>query len=143
MNSHRHGTRLVVPVVRDADTKDIFDLAGEIERLAARQEGPVDSDEVRGSTSRLRMSVPWRASSQPQSQPPDGRYTWGCTRIAKRPVVREGRVEIRDATYLSLTLTPGSDGAYAARFTTRVIETIQDTKNSFRSPLKPFPFKQC
>ena len=43
--------------------------------------------------------------------------------------VRDGRVEVRDTTYLSLSFDHRVvDGAYAARFTTRIIETIQDTK---------------
>jgi len=44
-------------------------------------------------------------------------------------VVRDGKIEIRDTTYLSLSFDHRVfDGAYAARFTSRVIETIQDTK---------------
>jgi 2-oxoisovalerate dehydrogenase E2 component (dihydrolipoyl transacylase) len=53
----------------------------------------------------------------------------GLHKIAKRPVVRDGKIEIRDTTYLSLSFDHRVvDGAYAARFTSRVIEIIQDTK---------------
>jgi len=51
------------------------------------------------------------------------------SRITKRPIVRDSRVEVRDITYLSLSFDHRVfDGAYTARFTSRVIETLQDTK---------------
>jgi pyruvate dehydrogenase E2 component (dihydrolipoamide acetyltransferase) len=53
----------------------------------------------------------------------------GTHRISKRPVVREGRVEVRDMMYLSLSFDHRiMDGAYAAKFLNRVIEVLQDPK---------------
>ena len=53
----------------------------------------------------------------------------GVHRITKRPVVRDGKIEIRDMMYLSLSFDHRViDGAYAARFLNKVIETIQDPK---------------
>ena len=53
----------------------------------------------------------------------------GLHKITKRPVVRDGRIEIRDIAYLSLTFDHRVlDGAYAAKFTSRIVETLQDTK---------------
>jgi pyruvate dehydrogenase E2 component (dihydrolipoamide acetyltransferase) len=121
---------LVVPVVRDADTKDIFDLAGEIERLADKaRKGQLTLDEVRGSTFTItNVGAIGGIFATPIINLPEVAIL-GLHKIAKRPVVHEGRVEIRDATYLSLTFDHRVvDGAYAARFTTRVIGTIQDTK---------------
>jgi pyruvate/2-oxoglutarate dehydrogenase complex dihydrolipoamide acyltransferase (E2) component len=121
---------LVVPVVKDADMKDIFELAGEIERLADRaRKGQLTLDEVHGSTFTItNVGAIGGLFATPIVNIPEVAIL-GLHKITKRPVVRDGRVEIRDTTYLSLSFDHRVvDGAYAARFTTRIIETIQDTK---------------
>jgi pyruvate dehydrogenase E2 component (dihydrolipoamide acetyltransferase) len=121
---------LVVPVIKSADTKDIFELAGEIERLADKaRHGQLTLDEVRGSTFTItNVGAIGGIFATPIINLPEVAIM-GLHRITKRPVVREGKVEIRDMTYLSLTFDHRVvDGAYAARFTSRVTETIQDTK---------------
>ncbi len=121
---------LVVPVVKDADTKDMFELAGEIERLADKaRKGQLTLDEVRGSTFTItNVGAIGGLFATPIINLPEVAIL-GLHKITKRPVVRDGRVEIRDISYLSLTFDHRVlDGAYAARFTSRVIETIQDTK---------------
>jgi pyruvate dehydrogenase E2 component (dihydrolipoamide acetyltransferase) len=53
----------------------------------------------------------------------------GVHKISKRAVVRDGKIEVRDMMYVSLSFDHRVfDGAYAARFTSRVIETLQDAK---------------
>ncbi|MGD1054822.1 MAG: 2-oxo acid dehydrogenase subunit E2 [Nitrososphaerales archaeon] len=43
--------------------------------------------------------------------------------------MRDGRAEVRNVTHSSLTFDHRVlDGAYAVRFTSRVIETLHDTK---------------
>jgi 2-oxoglutarate dehydrogenase complex dihydrolipoamide succinyltransferase (E2) component len=121
---------LVVPVVRDVDKKDIFELAEEIERLADRaRQGQLTLDEVRGSTFTItNVGAIGGLFATPIVNPPEVAIL-GLHKIAKRPVVRDGKIEVRDTTYLSLSFDHRVvDGAYAARFTSRVIETIQDTK---------------
>jgi 2-oxoglutarate dehydrogenase complex dihydrolipoamide succinyltransferase (E2) component len=121
---------LVVPVVKDADRKDIFELAGEIERLADKaRKGQLTLDEVRGSTFTItNVGAIGGLFATPIINIPEVAIM-GLHKISKRPVVRDGKVEIRDTTYLSLTFDHRVlDGAYAARFTSRVIETLQDTK---------------
>jgi 2-oxoglutarate dehydrogenase complex dihydrolipoamide succinyltransferase (E2) component len=121
---------LVVPVVKDVDKKDIFELAGEIERLADRaRKGQLSLDEVRGGTFTItNVGAIGGLFATPIINIPEVAIL-GLHKITKRPVVREGKVEVRDTTYLSLTFDHRVvDGAYAARFTSRVIETIQDTK---------------
>jgi 2-oxoglutarate dehydrogenase complex dihydrolipoamide succinyltransferase (E2) component len=121
---------LVVPVVKDVDKKDIFELAGEIERLSARaRSGQLSLDEVRGSTFTVtNVGAIGGLFATPIINIPEVAIL-GLLKIAKRPVVRDGKIEIRDTTYLSLSFDHRVfDGAYAARFTSRVIETIQDTK---------------
>jgi pyruvate dehydrogenase E2 component (dihydrolipoamide acetyltransferase) len=121
---------LVVPVVRDVDKKDIFELAGEIERLADKARlGQLTLDEVRGSTFTItNVGAIGGLFATPIVNIPEAAIL-GLHKIAKRPVVRDGKIEVRDTTYLSLSFDHRViDGAYAARFLTRVIETIQDTK---------------
>jgi 2-oxoglutarate dehydrogenase complex dihydrolipoamide succinyltransferase (E2) component len=121
---------LVVPVVRDVDRKDMFELAGEIERLADKaRRAQLTLDEVRGSTFTItNVGAIGGLFATPIVNIPEVAIL-GLHKIAKRPVVRDGKIEIRDTTYLSLTFDHRVvDGAYAARFTSRVIETIQDTK---------------
>jgi len=121
---------LVVPVVKSVDTKDIFELAGEIERLADKaRRGQLTLDEVHGSTFTItNVGAIGGVFATPIINIPEVAIM-GLHKITKRPMVRDGKVEIRDTTYLSLTFDHRVvDGAYAARFTSRVIETIQDTK---------------
>ena len=121
---------LVVPVVKDVDSKDIFELAGEIEKLSDKaRRGQLALDDVRGSTFTItNVGAIGGLFATPIVNLPEVAIL-GLHKIAKRPVIREGKVEIRDTTYLSLSFDHRVvDGAYAARFTARVIETIQDTK---------------
>jgi 2-oxoglutarate dehydrogenase complex dihydrolipoamide succinyltransferase (E2) component len=121
---------LVVPVIRDVDSKDIFDLAGEIEKVAVRaREGQLTLEDVKGSTFTVtNVGAIGGLFATPIVNYPEVAIL-GLHKIAKRPVVRGGRVEVRDMTYLSLSFDHRVfDGAYAARFATRVIEILQDTK---------------
>jgi 2-oxoglutarate dehydrogenase complex dihydrolipoamide succinyltransferase (E2) component len=121
---------LVVPVVKDVDRKDIFELAGEIEKLSVKaRSGQLSLEDVRGSTFTItNVGAIGGLFATPIINLPEVAIL-GLHKIAKRPVVRDGKIEVRDTTYLSLSFDHRVlDGAYAARFTTRVIETIQDTK---------------
>ena len=121
---------LVVPVIKDADAKDIFDLAGEIEKIAAKaRDGQLTLDEVKGSTFTItNVGAIGGLFATPIVNYPEVAIL-GLHKIAKRPVFRGGRVEVRDMTYLSLSFDHRVlDGAYAARFMSWVIDTLQDTK---------------
>jgi len=121
---------LVVSVVKDADTKDIFTLAGEIEKLAEKaRAGQLSLEDVHGSTFTItNVGAIGGLFATPIINLPDVAIL-GVYKIVKRPVFREGKVDVRDMMYISLTFDHRVvDGAYAARFTTRVIETIQDPK---------------
>ena len=119
---------LLVPVVRDADRKDIFALAREIEGLAERaRRGQLSLDEVRGGTFTItNVGAIGGLFATPLINLPEVAIM-GVHKIAKRAVVREGKIEARDTMYISLSFDHRVfDGAYAARFATRVIEIIQD-----------------
>lgn len=121
---------LIVAVVKDADRKDIFDLAKEIEGLAGRaRAGQLGLEEVHGSTFTItNVGVIGGLFATPMINYPEVAIL-GTHKITKRPVVRNGKVEVRDMIYLSLTFDHRIiDGAYAARFMNRIVETLQDPK---------------
>ncbi len=121
---------LVVPVVKDVDRKDIFELAGAIEKFADKaRRSALTLDDVHGSTFTItNVGAIGGLFATPIINLPEVAIL-GLHKISKRPVVRDGKVEVRDVTYLSLTFDHRVlDGAYAARFVSRIIETIQDTK---------------
>lgn len=121
---------LIVAVVRDVDKKDIFDLAKEIEGLAGRaRAGQLGLEEVHGSTFTItNVGAIGGLFATPIINYPEVAIL-GTHKIAKRPVVRNGKVEVRDMIYLSLTFDHRIiDGAYAARFMNKVVQTLQDPK---------------
>jgi 2-oxoglutarate dehydrogenase complex dihydrolipoamide succinyltransferase (E2) component len=121
---------LIVPVLKDADRKDIFELSSAIEKLAARaRAGELGLDEVQGSTFTItNIGAIGGLFATPIVNYPEVAIL-GMHRITKRPVVRDGKIEVRDMMYLSLSFDHRvMDGAYAARFLSRVIEIIQDPK---------------
>jgi pyruvate/2-oxoglutarate dehydrogenase complex dihydrolipoamide acyltransferase (E2) component len=121
---------LVVPVVKDADKKDVFQIAVEIQQLAAKaRSGGLTLEDVHGST----FTVTNQGSvgglfATPIINYPESAIL-GTHKISKRALVRDGRIEARDAMFLSLSFDHRIlDGAYAARFVNRVISVIQDPK---------------
>ena len=121
---------LLVPVIRDVDRKDIFELAGELGKLAdAARRGQLSLEDVRGGTFTItNVGAIGGLFATPIVNLPEVAIL-GVHKIAKRPVVRNGKIEVRDMMYLSLSFDHRVfDGAYAARFTSRVIEMIQDPK---------------
>jgi pyruvate dehydrogenase E2 component (dihydrolipoyllysine-residue acetyltransferase) len=121
---------LVVPVVKDADKMDVFEIAAEIQRLAAKaRSGQLKLDDVHGST----FTITNQGSVGGMFATPIINYPeaaiLGTHTISKRPIVREGTVEVRDVMYLSLSFDHRIlDGAYAARFVNKVISALEDPR---------------
>ena len=109
---------LVVPVVRQADTKDLTTLAAEISDLAHRaRTGGLTVDEVSGAVFSVTSlgSYPIDVFT-PLLQPPQTAIL-GAGRATARPAVVDGRVEVRTLQVLSLTVDHRViDGAPAAAF---------------------------
>jgi len=123
-----HG--LLVPVIRGADRKDIFELSSEIERLSARaRSSELSLEDVHGSTFTItNLGSVGGLFATPIVNYPEVAIL-GVHKITKRPVVRDGRIEARDMIYFSLSFDHRViDGAYAARFLNKVIDTVQDPK---------------
>lgn len=109
---------LVVPVVRDADRLNVFELAEEIARLAAAaREGKATPQDLTGST----ITVTNVGSFGMESGTPVINYPEAAILapgvIAKRPWVVDGEVVARDVMTLALTFDHRIiDGAEAGRF---------------------------
>ncbi len=118
---------LVVPVVRDCDTRSPDELAGEVERLAeAAREGKLAPKELRGSTFTVTSAGKLGGLLvTPLINHPEVAIL-GVHRIGERPVVRDGEVAVRRIGNISLTFDHRVvDGARAAAFTLAVIARLE------------------
>ncbi|MDG6914915.1 MAG: 2-oxo acid dehydrogenase subunit E2 [Nitrososphaerota archaeon] len=121
---------LVVPVVRDADRKDVFEVAAEIQRMASKaREGQLSIEDVHGSTFTItNQGSVGGLFATPIINYPEAAIL-GSHKVAKRAVVRDGRIEARDVMFLSLSFDHRIlDGAYAARFVNKVVAVLEDPK---------------
>jgi len=118
---------LLVPVVRDVDTKRLAQLARETSGLIERaRTGTLTPDALRGGTFTLTNLGRFGVDAfTPIINPPETAIL-GVGRITPRPVVRNDEVVIRETVWLSLTFDHRIvDGGPAARFLQRVTELIE------------------
>lgn len=119
---------LVVPVVRDCDTKSISDIEKTIADFGKRaRDGQLKIDEMQGGTFTITnggiygslMSTP--ILNAPQSA------ILGMHKIQERPIVVGGKIEIRPMMYLALSYDHRViDGKEAVTFLVRVKESLED-----------------
>jgi pyruvate dehydrogenase E2 component (dihydrolipoamide acetyltransferase) len=118
---------LVVPVVRDCDTRDVNDLRDDVAALAERaRAGTLAAEELRGST----FTVTSAGKLAGLFVTPLVNYPevgiLGVHRIGPRAVVRDGEVVVRPMGNISVTFDHRVvDGARAAAFTLAVIDRLQ------------------
>lgn len=93
---------LLVPVLRDAAARGLWDCAAEIARLAARaREGVATRDELDGSTITLTsLGAIGGVAFTPIINYPEVAIV-GVNRLVDRPVVRQGQVAVRSIMNLS------------------------------------------
>ncbi|HEX8234099.1 MAG TPA: dihydrolipoamide acetyltransferase family protein [Caulobacteraceae bacterium] len=93
---------LIVPVIRHAEARDLYDLAGEIARLAqATRDGTAGKDELSGSTITLTSLGPLGGVSHfPVINHPEVGII-GPNKIIEKPVVKDGQVVVRKMMNLS------------------------------------------
>jgi pyruvate dehydrogenase E2 component (dihydrolipoamide acetyltransferase) len=119
---------LVVPVVRDVDSRSLEEVDEDVRRLAdAARAGRLKPEELRGSTFTVTSAGKLAGLFQTPivNYPEVGILSLG--RIAERPVVREGEVVVRPIGYVALTFDHRvADGARAAAFGLAVIERLQN-----------------
>ena len=124
---------LLVPVVRHAEARDLWDCAAEAHRLAAAaREGKATRDELSGSTITLTsLGALGGIASTPIINYPEVAIV-GVNRIDERPVVRGGRVVVRKMMNLSSSFDHRViDGWNAAAF-------IQKLKRFLEQPATLF-----
>ena len=119
---------LIVPVIRDVDKKSIFDIAKELEQIASKaRERKLSGDELKGGTFTISNQGAIGGSHfTPIINKPEVAIL-GLGRGALKPVVREGKVEIRLMTPLGLSYDHRViDGGAAARFTVDLVKAFEN-----------------
>ncbi len=124
--STEHG--LVVPVVRDADALGLADIEKKIGDLGKRaREGKLSMEELTGGTfSITNGGIFGSLMSTPILNPPQVAIL-GMHKIQERPMVVDGKIEVRPMMYLALSYDHRMiDGREAVSFLVRVKECIED-----------------
>ncbi|QAY75362.1 dihydrolipoamide acetyltransferase family protein [Sphingosinicella sp. BN140058] len=122
---------LMVPVIRSAETKSVWEIAGEILRLAeAARTGKASRDELSGSTITISSLGPMGGiTSTPVINRPEVAII-AVNKLEEKAVVVDGDLEIRKRMNLSLSCDHRVvDGWDAASF-------LQDMKKLVENPLK-------
>ena len=118
---------LVTPVVKDADKKPLAQIGREIRELARKaREGRLSMEDVRGGTFTItNLGVFGIDAFTPiVNHPQVAILAFG--RVAERPVVMEGRLEVRKTAWLTLSFDHRAvDGGPAARFLMAVKELVE------------------
>ena len=119
---------LMVPVIRDVDKKSMFDLAKELEALAAKaRDRKISADEMKGGTFTIsNQGAIGGAHFTPIINLPEVAIL-GLGRGALKPVVREGKIEARMMTPMALSYDHRViDGGSAARFTVDLVKAFEN-----------------
>jgi 2-oxoisovalerate dehydrogenase E2 component (dihydrolipoyl transacylase) len=122
---------LMVPVIRNAETRSVWDIAREILRLAeGARTGKASRDELSGSTITISSLGPMGGiTSTPVINRPEVAII-AVNKVEEKPVVVDGELEIRKRMNLSLSCDHRVvDGWDAANF-------LQDMKKLIENPLK-------
>ena len=118
---------LMVPVVRDADSKRVSELAAEIDRLArGARDSSLSADELRGSTFTVTSPGPFGGlMATPIVFYPQAAIL-GVHKATERAVVRDGQIVARLMMNLSVTFDHRIlDGMTAARFIGDVVKLLE------------------
>ncbi len=119
---------LMVPVIRDVDKKSMFDLAKELESLAAKaRDRKISADEMKGGTFTIsNQGAIGGKHFTPIINLPEVAIL-GLGRGALQPVVRDGKVEVRLMTPVALSYDHRVvDGGSAARFTVDLLKAFEN-----------------
>jgi 2-oxoglutarate dehydrogenase E2 component (dihydrolipoamide succinyltransferase) len=122
---------LVVPVVRDADKKSFAGLERNIADYAGRaRDGKLKIEDLQGGTFTITNGgVYGSLFATPILNPPQSGIL-GMHKIMPRPVVVDGKMEVRPMMYLALSYDHRAiDGKEAVTFLIKVKDCIEDPKN--------------
>ena len=123
---------LMVPVIRDVDKKSLLELAKELELLAARaRDRKISADEMKGGTFTIsNQGAIGGAHFTPIINLPEVAIL-GLGRGALKPVVRDGKVEVRMMTPMALSYDHRViDGGIAARFVVDLVKNLENFDES-------------
>jgi 2-oxoglutarate dehydrogenase E2 component (dihydrolipoamide succinyltransferase) len=123
-------TGLIVPVIRDADTKGFADIEKTIGDLGTRaRDGKLAIDELQGGTFTITNGGTFGSlMSTPILNPPQSAIL-GMHKIQDRPIAVDGKVEIRPMMYLAVSYDHRIiDGREAVSFLVRIKDAIEDPK---------------
>lgn len=118
---------LVVPVIKDADKKDIWELAREIERLATdARANKLKLEDIQGGTITITsLGAQSGVIASPVINWPEAAIM-SVNKIEKRPVVVNDQVVVRHMMYLSLSFDHRIvDGHVGAAFTSAMIRSME------------------
>ena len=124
---------LVVPVIRDADRKGVFDVARELAEISKRaREKKLKPDEMRGGTFSISsLGGIGGTAFTPIINAPEVAIL-GVSRSQMRPVYKDGAFVPRLILPMSLAYDHRViDGAAAARFTTHFASVLSDFRRHF------------
>jgi pyruvate dehydrogenase E2 component (dihydrolipoamide acetyltransferase) len=119
---------LIVPVIKNANKKDLLQIAQEIRDISKRQkQGKLTVEDMSESSFSL---TSLNASDvdffNPMINPPEIGIL-GIGRISEEPGVNKGNIEIRKYLYLNLTFDHRAwDGAPASAFLDSIIKNLQE-----------------
>ena len=122
---------LVVPVIRDTNSKTISEISGEIKNLSeAAKRGDLGPDDFMGGTFTISILGSVDGFTPILNQAQVGLL--GVGRSLQKPVVRDGEVVVREMMTLSLTGDHQVvDGAMAASFFRRLQRLIESPSKLF------------
>ncbi len=126
---------LIVPVVRHAEARDVWEIALEVARLsAAARDGSATKEELSGSTITLSSLGPLGGvSSSPIVNWPEVAIV-APNRIVERPVVRAGAIAVRKTMNLSMSFDHRVvDGYDAALFVQQLKDALEHPATIFMS----------
>lgn len=124
---------LVVPVVRSANQMSFAEIEKEIVNLGGKaKEGQLTIDDLQGGTFTITNGGIYGSMlSTPILNPPQSGVL-GMHNIVQRPVVIDGKIEIRPMMYLALSYDHRIiDGKEAVSFLVRVKEILEDPRRLF------------
>ena len=122
---------LIVPVINDADQKNIFEINSEVIELAKRaRANKLDPKEVTGGT--FTVSILGTVDGFTPILNKGQSAILGLGRTLKKPVVKNNEIVIREMATISLTADHQSiDGADAAKFLRNIQQIIESPKTIF------------
>ena len=124
---------LVVPVVRSANQMSFAEIEKEIVNLGGKaKEGQLTIDDLQGGTFTITNGGIYGSMlSTPILNPPQSGVL-GMHNIVQRPIVIDGKIEIRPMMYLALSYDHRIiDGKEAVSFLVRVKEILEDPRRLF------------